>query len=253
MKQLFILVCLIAPLWIGAQAVEAEVRYDQLIKINIELPEGQEHLAKMLPSSQTISKVLFMKGSESLYRDLNEEEENETTIESQEQTEDGEVRMKMIIARPENKLYKNLETNQLVDSRDLMGRKFLIEDELAKFEWKMTGEQEEILGYTCQKATCEKDGDTIEAWFTTQIAASNGPGNYGQLPGLILKVVTDNGDRTIEATKVQLEAIDAEEIFIPNKGKKVTQAEFDEIEAKKRKEMEEENGGSGIQIKIRNN
>ena len=206
-----------------------------------------------MPASQSFEKILFIKGDESLYRDTNEDD-TDSTIESEEETEDGTVRMKMIIARPENKLYKNATSGKMVDSRDFMGRKFLIDGEIKAYEWKLTGEQEEILGYACQKATFQKEEDTIEAWFTMQIPVSNGPDNYGQLPGLILKVVSDNGDREIVATNVKLETIAEDAIEIPTKGKKVSQEEYDAIVEKKTKEMEEENGGNGtFQIKIRNN
>ena len=104
MKKLLLLITFILPLFLNAQ-VEGEIRYSQNIKLNIELPEGHEELAKMMPASQSFEKILFIKGDESLYRDTNEDD-TDSTIESEEETEDGTVRMKMIIARPENKLYK---------------------------------------------------------------------------------------------------------------------------------------------------
>ena len=252
MKQLLLIISLALPFFLSAQNVEGEIQYEQRVKFKIDLPEGQEHLLEKLPTAQTFEKILFLKGNESLYRDLEEGENTDETIESTEEREEGTVRMKMVIARPQNKLYKNLEKGEIVDSRDFMGRKFLIEDKLKSYDWKLTGEQEEILGYSCQKASFQKEDDTIEAWFTTQIPTPNGPDNYGQLPGLILKVVSDNGDREIVATSIKLEPIPEDASFVATKGKKISQEEYDKIVAEKRKEMEEE-GGGGFQIKIRQN
>lgn len=53
------------------------------------------------------------------------------------------------------------------------------------WQWKITNEQEQILGYTTYKAQSASKG--IIAWFCPDIPISAGPYLYNGLPGLILK------------------------------------------------------------------
>lgn len=86
---------------------------------------------------------------------------------------------------------------------------------------------------------------TVTAWYTPEIPVSNGPGEYSGLPGLILEVSADR--TTILCSKITLNPAEKTEIKEPTKGKVVTQAEFNEIIAKKMEEMRENfrNGGGG--------
>ncbi|MES2486645.1 MAG: GLPGLI family protein [Bacteroidota bacterium] len=84
---------------------------------------------------------------------------------------------------------------------------------------------------------------TITAWYTPEIPINQGPENYWGLPGLILEV--SDGRTTILCSKVVLNAKEKVDIKAPTKGKKVTQAEFDDIVTKKMAEMREMGGPGG--------
>ena len=138
--------------------------------------------------------------------------------------------------------------------------------------WELTGETKNIGIYTCYKALFEKEEDTIEldfvdgeiqeinktkkttviAWYTPNIPISNGPGNYGGLPGLILEV-NDDG-LTIVCTEVVLNPSETIVIKAPSKGKQVTQKKFEEISIEKSKELmnrfRSRDGGSAFEIQI---
>ena len=159
----------------------------------------------------------------------------------------------MVIARSENKLFKDLEAGTKLEQRDIFDKMFLIKDELSSYEWKLGSEQKEILGYTCQQATFEDTSRKVVAWFTPQIPVSSGPGNLGQLPGMILEIDINDGKRKITAIEVKSEAPEKNQLKPPSKGKAVTQAEFDRIFEEKRKEMNAEMGGDGAVIRIRRN
>lgn len=94
----------------------------------------------------------------------------------------------------------------------------------------------------------------ITAWYTMDIPISQGPAHYWGLPGLILEI---QDDRTVMlCSKIVINPEEAEEVKEPTKGKKVSQAEFDEIMQKKMKEMQERfragnRGGGGNRIMIR--
>ena len=73
--------------------------------------------------------------------------------------------------------------------RDSFGQSYLyFTKDLEKFEWKLTEEQKEILGYSCRKATTKFAGREYVAWYTTDISVSDGPYKFQGLPGLILSV-----------------------------------------------------------------
>ena len=168
-------------------------------------------------------------------------------------------------------LYKNISENRMAHKTELMGKVFLIKDNLEAYDWKLTGEAKNIGNYTCYKAVYEKeeediqidmiDGEvkeekvtkkrTIVAWYTPDVPVSNGPNNYGGLPGLILEV--NDGDLTIVCSEIILNPKEIKEINEPTKGKIVTRKKFGEIAEEKTKEMMNRyrsRDGKGIEIKI---
>ena len=168
-------------------------------------------------------------------------------------------------------LYKNISENRMANKTELMGKVFLIKDNLEAYDWKLTGEAKNIGNYTCYKAVYEKeeediqidmiDGEvkeekvtkkrTLVVWYTTDVPISNGPNNYGGLPGLILEV--NDGDLTIVCSELVLNPKEAKEIKEPVKGKIVTRKKFAEISLEKTKEMMNRyrsRDGKGIEIKM---
>lgn len=251
MQKLFFLIGLILPGLSFAQNTEGEIHFTEIVKFQFSLPEGHEDMAASLPSEQKSQKVLFFNSRESLYQNAeNKDEDGQDVVEGG----DGEVQIKMVIVRPqENKLYKNLETAQKVQKEDFFGKLFLISGDLDKYPWKLTGEQKKILDFNCQQAVFSDDEKKVEAWFTPEIPVTTGPGEYGQLPGMILEVTIDDGNRKLVADKVIFKSLDKEVIVAPKKGKKVTAEEFETIREARMKEMEEEmGGGGGMRIEIRN-
>lgn len=53
--------------------------------------------------------------------------------------------------------FKDITAGTYTEQRDMMGKTFLIQDELPKLEWKITGEQRKIGNYTAMKATAVKE------------------------------------------------------------------------------------------------
>jgi len=171
--------------------------------------------------------------------------------------------------------YKNVKEDSFINKTEIMGKRFLIKDKLPTYNWKLTGETKNIGVYTCYKATYTRqeertkmdvvDGEVKEkkekvdvittAWYAPAIAVSNGPGNYGGLPGLILEI--NEGKLTIVCTEIIMNPTEKMEIKKPKKGKVVTQAAYKKIMDKKSKEMMEKfrtrkskKGGKGHAISI---
>ena len=145
--------------------------------------------------------------------------------------------------QPDNKLYMDLKNKRAIEQKEFMSRVFLIESELEARKWKISGNQREILDYACQEATTLVDGKQVHAWFTPEIAVPVGPGKYTDLPGLVLAVEMNEGDRKLEATGIELKPLEQGVLNKPKKGKKVTRDEYLAIVEEKMKEMEA--GGEG--------
>lgn len=122
---------------------------------------------------------------------------------------------------------------------DLFGKEFLVEDELTRTPWKLhSGEQRDILGYTCVKATYIQDSTEVTAWFTTQLPFSFGPSTYSGLPGTIL-ALTYGENRVMLATSVEKDPAKMPAIEKPKKGDAITREKFTKLAEEKRKEMQQ--------------
>jgi GLPGLI family protein len=167
--------------------------------------------------------------------------------------------------------FKNLKEKRFVSKTEIMGKKFLIKDSIPNYQWQLTSETKNIGNYTCYKATFTQEVEnmmmtvengetkqtkksetiTTTAWYTPQIPISNGPTIYHGLPGLILEI--NDGKTTIVCTEIVLNPSEKITISEPDKGKIVTQAEYDKIREEKNKELMERfqsRDGKGIEIKI---
>jgi GLPGLI family protein len=167
--------------------------------------------------------------------------------------------------------FKNLKEKRFVSKTEIMGKTFLIKDSIPNYQWQLTSETKNIGNYTCYKATFTQEVEnmmmtvengetkqtkksetiTTTAWYTPQIPISNGPTIYHGLPGLILEI--NDGKTTIVCTEIVLNPSEKITISEPDKGKIVTQAEYDKIRDEKNKELMERfqsRDGKGIEIKI---
>ena len=249
MKNVLILLLLSVPFLAFSQKTEGTVDYTSTIKLEIELPPEMEEFRDKIPSTKTDKMVLHFNSEASLYKTKPVEEEEDDVIEAG--SEESGMKIKFKRASKHSELYKEYASNKLIEQKELFGRVFLVTGETKQYKWKMTGKQKKILDYMCMQAVYKDSTSTVEAWFTPQIPVATGPSSYGQLPGLILEVSIDEGKRTLVANKVTLEKLEKDDLSKPKKGKKVTQAEFDEIFEKKMEEMKMEHGGGGMRFKIR--
>jgi len=174
------------------------------------------------------------------------------------------------------KMYKNIKDRLLISEEDFFDKEFLVTDSLPDWNWKLQPEIKKIGDYTCHKAisiiaVSEKDkadyeknkkeqaeGKTqlftmdepkekvITAWYTTDIPLSHGPDDYWGLPGLILEVNADK--TTILCSKIVINPKDKIAIKLPNKGKKVTKAEYESLTKKRLEQMKDSDGNIKIEI-----
>lgn len=230
-------------------ALTGRIIYEETLKLDIQLPPGMESMKDQFPSSRTTRRMLLVQGDELLMRDApasesDEEEPREVTMSS------GGATLKMEFSggqdAVEHMRYTALADEQAVEQRDFMGRAFLITEDLDEPAWKLTSEQSTYEGYMTMKATAVIDSMNVVAWFTPEIPVSGGPDTYGGLPGLILVLDVDDGTRTYAARSIELGVEHSEEEWVrPDKGRRVTRAEYDEIVEEKMKEMGARRRGKG--------
>lgn len=245
-RFLLLLAAALFPLSTFAQ--QGTVYFDETIKLEIELPPEMASMRDQIPNSTTASKVFFFSESGTLMKNAPREEGEEggVTVGG-----DGFMMRMMGPGDVDNQIFRDLENERIVEKRDFLGRTFLITGEPETFAWKLTGEQSEFLGFACMKAVAVRDSSVIEAWFTPEIPIAAGPDIYGGLPGLILVVSVDDGQRTITAKEVTFGDLEEGVLTPPTEGREVTREEFDRIVDEKMKEMGGQRGRGGATFHVR--
>lgn len=245
MKQLTLIIINIFLVNLLTAQVGGKITYKETIKLDIQFEGMDENMKAMLPESQSITKELLFKDGISVYQNKKGEAMEDLEMES----DDGSFKIKIATDDTEDILYQNTKTKEKVHQRGMMGKSFVVSDKLPKHKWKITAEKIKYLGYECQKAVIEEEDRFVVAWFTSQIPAQVGPGSYHGLPGAILLVSVNEGEREIKALSVDLSTVDEKMLIAPKKGKKVSEEEFTRIQEEKQKEMEEMSGGRHIRIR----
>jgi len=244
--RFFLLAIIIILPIIAIAQTSGVIYYTAVSKMDRQLPPDlPEEVRKRIPKERKINKELYFNKTASIYKNGEQVTPEDGEFEGGER--ERRFRRRMMGGRENEQTYTNIEAKAAVKTREIMGKSFLIEDETNAYAWKMTGQKKQILDYLAMEAkTNVNDSTAVTAWFTPQIPVSTGPGDLGGLPGAILEVTYgDKGQRTVTATKVEMRAIEQDEITQPKKGKKVTQEEFEKIRKEKMKEMRGQRRGRG--------
>lgn len=221
-----------------------KITFEEKMDLHRNLPPERQDMKDMMPQFNSSFWELTYHGDESLYQAQKQEETEYSSTQ-------GGAHMMMRFGRDNRILYKNLADAKMIDSREFMQKQFLITGPPTARKWKIGTEQKEILGYPCFQASFRVDSATqIVAWFTPQLEQANGPSDYQGLPGMILQIDVNNGERTLTATNIQFDSVDTSIIIAPTKGKEVTDEEFKKIREEKMKEMGIQGGGPGPQMHI---
>ena len=239
MKYKFIISLLIMPIFCFSQKAGV-VNYTHTIKIDLSGRDLPKEILDQIPKERVSHKALIFNETESSYKTIIKEEEDEMEGEAG----GARFRMRMMGGNEKEQTYKNLEEKIAIDQRDLMGKLFKINAEIEETNWKITGEKKIIFKYMVLEAqTMIDDTVAVTAWFSPQIPISNGPQMFGGLPGLILEVhIGEGGKNVIRPTEINLREIEASEIVKPDEGKEISHEEFREIRREKMKEMKEMRG-----------
>lgn len=231
----------------GKSVDSGKITYVEKVKIEIKTIDGvSDETMASFPKERASQKILYFTSEYSLYVN-----EKKNTSEDVVNEENGGAMVKIRMVEPDDKYFCDLKSKKRLEQKEFMSRIFLIESDMSTAQWKLTGNRKTILNYPCQEAVLQDTSKKISAWFTPMIPVASGPGIYGNLPGLILAIDINDGERTITAISIDETTPDKNSMAKPKEGKKVTQEQFAKIRDEKMKEMGAEGGGSGTQMIIK--
>ena len=269
--------CLLTALGAGAQTEtgkasmsaatnlkEGKVVYERVMQVR--LPQGLDpEMAARFPKERKEEFELLFGADQSLWRNLPKAENPDVMA-------GGGGTMIVRSFGSNDVIYHNFTTGKRLDKREMFDKEFLVEDNINKLSWKLTGEMKSILGHPAQKAVAQRispsmrtsmengemkrvevqDTSAIVAWFTTDFPVQAGPQELqGQLPGLILEVDVNNGRQVYRAIEISPK-VSVSSIKEPKGGKRISGADY----AKERDKMMEEmqkNMPPGGRMQIRMN
>jgi GLPGLI family protein len=239
-----LLVCATAAQVVFGQTLEGSIIYEVKVNVHRNMPAQDEEMKKMVPEFNIHKDQLFFNANETLYKTLDEEEDAEPEDESS----GGGMRMRF--TRPKSEHYFNQASFKRVLLQEFMGKKFLIEDSIKITPWKLGTATKEVLGYTCKQATYfnEDRKQNIVAWYTDKLRPFMGPEGFVSLPGTVMQIDINEGERTLTAQKVESRPLVKGEMKIPTGGQKITEKDFRKLVEEQVKRM----GGSGGRVIIRN-
>ncbi len=232
----YFLLCCMASMSSFLVAQESgQIIYEMTVDVHRRMTGPRAQFKEMVPQYRTVkAKMIFSKG-EAVFQALKDDPQPDQFA--------GEARrMRFRMRNPDDIVWQDYQEGRRVEQREFMDKKFLISGQLPRLSWKLTGETKQVGPYLCQQATYQDSTEKLMAWFTPMIPVPLGPSRYGQLPGLILHLDVNEGQRTFTAVDINLEDVDVSTIKEPTKGKEVTQEEFREIMREKMKEMHQQSG-----------
>jgi GLPGLI family protein len=212
-----------------AQPTEGTIIYEVKVNMHRRLPPDRQEMKDRLPEFDIHKDQLFFTPSQSLYKSIEEEEEDDAFAD-----EGGGRRIRF--RRLQAEYYYDQSAAQRIIAQEFMGKKYLIEDSVTILPWKFGTETKTFLGYNCNQASYYDD-DTkqhIMVWYTEKLKPFLGPEGFNSLPGTVLLVDINAGERIITAQKIEARPLVKNEIKIPTSGQRITEKDFRKMVAEQR-------------------
>lgn len=101
------------------------------------------------------------------------------------------------------------------------------------YDWKITNDTATILGYPCKRATTfsTRSKKQYSAWFTADLPFSAGPNSFYGLPGLILKIESDDKLYSSIAYAISKPTALTQTIAINKQAQRSTYEEYQKMES----------------------
>ena len=207
---------------LSGQITQGVIEYEVTIDVHRGIPPEREEMKAMIPQFRTNHFQLFFNEKESLYKP---KDDPEADLRQSGRGSGGGMRM---MRTPRTETYIDKENREVTVMQDFMGTNYLIIEELDIKPWRIGDQVMEIAGYMCMMAyyTDTLQNQEITAWFTPQIQPFLGPHRFVTLPGTVLAVDINNGERVWVARSIVDREVRNAEIRKPNRGEKITRDEF---------------------------
>lgn len=129
----------------------------------------------------------------------------------------------MDISETKNQVYSNFSSGVCTSLKPVFEETFLVEDSLARIQWKLTSDTRVIAGYECRKAVGVLDDSVgVFAFYTDEIMVPGGPESIHGLPGLILGMGIPRLHATWFATRIEVNGVNTAAVKPPAaKAKKI--------------------------------
>jgi len=205
------------------QDTEGVIAYEVKINVHRTLPEDRQKMKSMMPEFQTSQHQLFFRGTESLYKPVEDDVEEDPDFSKE------PVRMRF--HQPPVEMYFDHATSKRITQQEVMGKEYLIKDSLKLPPWKFGTDTKTVMGFACRQAMyldVERKQEIV-AWYTPELRPYLGPETFNTLPGAILEVDINSGERVITAKQMDQRVLKKHEIKMPHRGTEVTRPEFKKI------------------------
>jgi GLPGLI family protein len=248
-KTTLIIAMLLGGMAAKAQQSSGSIQYACTTTLgDLHLDNVPADIAALLPKDSKSESILYFTADNTLYEQQQKADKHDKDFSSADQG--SNIRISISTNSDASKTYTDLRGRKVIEQKDFMGKKFLIEENMEPSKWKITGRQKMLLDYPLQEAISVQDKDTIIAWFCTSIPVSSGPMGIAGLPGIVLEASIGKG-MTVKAEKVDLGADVTAKIEVPKKGKKVTREAFMKIVEEKTEELKQQaSSNSRMELKV---
>jgi len=202
------------------------IEYEVTIDIHRNIPPEREELKAMIPQFQTVPYQLIFNDTESLYKPKDDPDADL----SRGRGPGGGGGMRMMRV-PRAETHINKTSREVTVAQDFMGTNYLIAESLEIAPWRIGDQVMDIEGYMCMMAwyTDTVQNQEITAWFTPQIQPFLGPDRYVTLPGTVLAVDVNNGERVWVARKIEIREVRSSELRKPNRGQRISREDFNKM------------------------
>jgi len=225
MKRIFLIQCIMLCLVDGAKAqftITGKIEYERKVNIYAQMAEMDntdwfEKIKAQVPKFSSTYFDLVFDSTRSIYKPGRAVEVSGI--------------LKMFGGGPamENVIYTDFNAKKVTANKKVYEQKFLVQDSMRKIDWVIKDEIRTIANYKCHKAVSKIcDSVYVVAFYTEDIVVSGGPEMFGGLPGMIMELAIPRLHTTWVADKVEVAQPAETDFAIPEKGKKVNEAELGE-------------------------
>ena len=272
-------VALLITMAATAQITEGKVVYERKINVHKNLPPEAEQMKAMIPEFQTSKMELAFKDQQSLYKPFKSDDDDMPSGESVGGGGGRTFRFGGMAGGGNTESFKDYEKDTKTEIRELGPKKYLLDDSLKHYSWKLSTDTMTIMGHLCRKATTtikgglmgmamqrfgggggggNRRGDSASrtprvmpdqqavAWYADDIASPSGPDDFGGLPGLIMYLNVDEGAMVF--TPLSFDSKSGT-VRAPSGAKSITREEYRTMAEQQFGGMRR--GGGGQQIIIR--